>query len=61
LFDTRVLGQADLIVVNNFFEFSPSQLTTVRQLLHEQRHIRQLVEDGHVFWYTFEVNDGRQP
>jgi hypothetical protein len=37
LFDTRVLGQADLIVVNNFFEFSPSQLTTVRQLLHEQR------------------------
>jgi len=37
LFDTRVLGQADLVVVNNFFEFSPSQLTTVRQLLHEKR------------------------
>ncbi len=31
------------------------------QLTARQRNIRQLVEDGHVFWYTFEVNDGRQP
>ena len=30
-------------------------------LTAKQRRIRQLVEDGHVFWYEFEVNDGRQP
>lgn len=30
-------------------------------LTARQRRIKQLVEDGHVFWYTFEVNDGRQP
>ncbi len=30
-------------------------------LTAKQRRIKQLVEDGHVFWYEFEVNDGRQP
>lgn len=29
-------------------------------LSKKQRRIKQLVEDGHVFWYEFEVNDGRQ-
>lgn len=30
------------------------------QLTATQRRIKELVEDGHVFWYEFEVTDGRQ-
>jgi len=37
LFDTRALEQADIVIVNNCFEFSGPQLTTIRQFLHEKR------------------------
>ena len=37
LFDVRILQSADILVINNLFEFSGAQLTVIRELLHEKR------------------------
>lgn len=37
LFDARALQHADVVVVNNCFEFSGPQLNTLREFLHEKR------------------------
>lgn len=37
LFDVRALNQADIVIINNMFEFSGPQLTTIREFLHEKR------------------------
>lgn len=37
LFDPRVLEQADVVVLNNMFEFSGAQLNILRDFIHEKR------------------------